>query len=264
VISLRDIFTDGRAPVGDVPVRIAGPAERFADILTWRDIERILQGACFDGPGSAAIRQALGFDSGPSRVCIITAGREIWRAPRAVDEAEFLRRLPGSTLRIEAIEEVHAPLRTLADELQSAAPAAYLNAYAAFGAERGLGLHFDYTDIIVLQLQGEKHWSIYRPTRPAIRSPESAAYKDALQRAQRGESADQSELERVYEGLYWQGVLEAGDALFLPAGWFHDVRPLGGPTLHLSCAMGAPPGGGARPRTTLPQALLAAGCAPPS
>jgi ribosomal protein L16 Arg81 hydroxylase len=151
---------------------------------------------------------------------------------------------------------VHPPVRSLAEQLRRHAPMAYCNAYAAWGSSPGLGIHYDYTNIIVLQVEGRKHWKVYRPTRKAVRGPESTAYKEALQQAERGESGDVAELHRVYEGLYWEGMLERGDALFLPPGWFHAALPAGDPTLHLSCAFDAPMGtGDDAPSIRLPHAL---------
>jgi len=135
-------------------------------------------------------------------VCVITGGREIWRVPRRIEGVEFLNRLAGATLRIEAIEEIHPPLRDLSEELQRESPTIYFNAYASWGTSRGLAIHYDYTKILVLQCEGRKHWSIYRPTRAAVRGPESRTYKDALQRAERGEYDDVAELNRVYSGLF--------------------------------------------------------------
>jgi hypothetical protein len=236
---------------------VSGAGQRFDGLLDWAQLEQILAHACFDGTGSAAIGAALDIAAGPSRVCVLRNGNEVWRAPRWLDAEGFRERLRGATLRVEAIEEVHAPIEeALASRLRSLAPATYINAYAAWGSSAGLALHYDYTDIIVLQLEGQKQWQIYRPTREPIRGSESRAYKDALQAADAGESNDLDELRRVEAGLVWEGMLTAGDALYLAPGWFHRVRSVGSPTLHLACAFRAPAGpGDPPPCLRLPDAL---------
>lgn len=256
MIALGNFFPSGLPTRDATPRLMPGAIGSGHGLLDWPDIGRILAEDCFDGQGSAAIADALKLDSGPSRVCLIRDGAEIWRVPRLVNVPEFVARLPGSTLRIEAIEEVHPPLRPFAEQLRQAAPAVYCNAYAAWGTEPGLGIHYDYTDILVLQLRGEKHWRIFRPTHEAVRGLKSAAYKHALQQAERGVGGDPAALGQVYAGLFWEGILGSGDALYVPPGWFHSVRPIGGPTLHLSCAFRAPaaPGGGA-PDVRLPDML---------
>lgn len=262
MIRLEDFFPDGVPDPGGPPL-FPGGKRPLHELLDWPDLESILATACFEGSASAAIADALGLDPGPGRVCILRGGAEIWRVPRRISEAEFEAGLRGASLRVEAVEEVHPPVRAFANALQRAAPAVYCNAYAAWGAEPGLGIHYDYTDVLVLQLRGSKQWSIYRPTRAAIRGPESSAYKYRLQQAERGETSDRRALDEVHAGLFWEGVLDEGEALYLPPGWIHSVRPTGGPTLHLTCAFRAPPGSGGRsPRITLPEALRADSAAP--
>lgn len=259
MIAFDELFEGRWPPCWDEPRILRGAGRSLHDLLDWADLEQILATQCFEGSASAAIADALKLDAGPSRVCVIRGGTEIWRVPRQVDAATFAARLSGSTLRIEAVEEVHAPVRAFADRLSSVAPAVYCNVYAAWGRVPGLGLHYDYTDILVLQLRGEKHWKIYRPTRAAVRGAESSAYKELLQRAERGEADGREALKQVLDGFFWEGVLNSGDALFVPPGWFHSVAPTGAPTLHLSCAFNAPPGsGGSTPAISLPDALLGA------
>jgi hypothetical protein len=35
----------------------------------------------------------------------------------------------------------------------------------------------------------------------------------------------------------WEGVLEDGEALYVPRGWSHLAKPLGEPSLHLTCGL---------------------------
>jgi hypothetical protein len=240
VTLLEEIFPAGFPPAGDEPLWARAPA--LTDLFGWADLERILATGCFEGPGSAAVQVALGLpDPGLSRVCVLAGGRAVWRVPRRVRADELRSALRGATLRVEAVEDVHSDVAGLVAAMSARAPAVYANAYAAWGSEPGLALHYDYTPIVVLQVSGRKAWSIYRPTRPAVRGPASSAYKEAIQAAERGEpGGDHAELERVRSGLVWDGELGPGDALYLPPGWFHRVRPVGEPTLQLSCAFSAP------------------------
>lgn len=239
---LDAIFPAGIAFPADEPVRASIP--ELEQLLTWGDLERILATSCFEGPGSATIQKDLALpDPGMSRVCVLTNGESIWRAPRRTELAELRQRLAGATLRVEALEEVHPPLTELAAKLSRPEAPVYINAYAAWGDSKGLALHYDYTDNLVLQLQGRKHWKIYRATRPAVRGPESTAYKEGIQAAARGDSTGTpDELQRVRAGLFWEGELTAGEALYVPPGWFHEVTPVGVPTLHLACAFSATAG----------------------
>ncbi|TXS05053.1 hypothetical protein EAO73_12410 [Streptomyces sp. col6] len=262
---LDTVFPKGSAAPGDEPRRLTVPG--LEQLLTWGDLEHILATSCFDGPGSATIQKFLSLpDPGMSRVCVLTNGEAIWRAPRTTSTEELRRRLGGSTLRVEALEEVHPPLAGIAATLSRPGAPVYINAYAAWGNQKGLALHYDYTDNLVLQLSGRKHWKIYRPTREAVPGPASSAYKEGIQAAARGEAGgDAEELRRVRSGLFWEGELSAGDALYVPPGWFHEVTPVGVPTLHLACAFSATEGESAvvPPAIRLPDELQTAGANEP-
>ena len=76
----------------------------------------------------------------------------------------------------------------------------------------------------MLQLSGRKHWKVYQPTR---------AYPL------------QDDLEvppQPTGGPFWEGVLEDGDALYIPRGWWHIAYPLNVPSLHLTVATVPPRG----------------------
>ena len=40
-----------------------------------------------------------------------------------------------------------------------------INMYMSLKAERGLGLHWDSHDVLIVQIDGQKHWTVYKPTR---------------------------------------------------------------------------------------------------
>ena len=232
-------------PAGFPPARrepLFGSLSDVTELLSWEDLERVIEARCFDGTGSRVIQRALNLPAvGLSRVCVLTNGESVWRAPRSTTLAELRARLGGVTLRVEALEEVHPPIAELARALSLPGCAVYVNAYAAWSSSRGLALHYDYGDNLAIQVYGRKHWKIYRPTREPIRGPESSAYKESLQAAARGESMDAlDELNRVRSRLFWEGELRAGDTLYMPPGWFHEVTPVGEPTLHLACEFRIP------------------------
>src|SRR5690606_31429887 len=71
----------------------------------------------------------------------------------------------GGTLIIDRCNQffpdISALARSFADFFGCVVSA---NLYASFSATSGFGLHFDDHDVIALQLEGEKKWSIYKPT----------------------------------------------------------------------------------------------------
>lgn len=99
------------------------------------------------------------------------------------------------------------------------------NGYFSFGMQRGLAVHWDSHDVLAVQLIGRKNWKIFRPT---IELPVKShrTNLDALPNT---------------ASVYLNVELEAGDALYIPRGWWHDVMPIRGQkTLHASVGLHPP------------------------
>ena len=77
---------------------------------------------------------------------------------------------------------------------------------------------------MVLQVAGRKRWQVYRPTRlNPLPDDEVAAPKPTVPPV-------------------WEGMLEDGDMLYIPRGWWHVAFPVGEPSLHLTLATEPPLG----------------------
>ncbi|MCE7006590.1 cupin domain-containing protein [Kibdelosporangium philippinense] len=78
-----------------------------------------------------------------------------------------------------------------------------VNLYLTTGPADGFELHWDDHDVIVVQLAGDKSWEVRGPSRVA------PLFRDA---APNFEPSDDT---------HWAGGLEAGEALYVPRGWWH-------------------------------------------
>jgi ribosomal protein L16 Arg81 hydroxylase len=80
---------------------------------------------------------------------------------------------------------------------------------------RGLPAHYDSHDVFVMQVEGEKHWRLYRPLieLPLAGRPVDPAMLGAPER---------------------EVFLRPGDLLYLPRGWIHEVFTSESVSLHLS------------------------------
>ncbi|MFI1060568.1 JmjC domain-containing protein [Streptomyces spororaveus] len=139
-----------------------------------------------------------------------------WYQP---EPAEFHARLAeGASLVIDAIDQIHAPIRESAEELERFfRTPVQVNAYASWTAEEGFGTHWDDHDVVVLQVDGAKRWKIYGPTRQA------PAWRDV--------EAPEAPTDEPLADI----VLTPGDVLYLPRGWWHAVTAdQGTPSLHLT------------------------------
>ena len=98
------------------------------------------------------------------------------------------------------------------------------NGYISFGGTGTFGQHWDVHDVFVLQLLGRKRWRVFAPTFPL---PLSAQTSDRSQ-------------QRCPAIAALDHVLESGDLLYIPRGWWHQVTPLDVPSCHLSVGSFAP------------------------
>src|SRR3569623_2125148 len=222
--TLRRILApvDPAAFVGDhlgrAPLRIKGNAGRFADLIGWDDLSRLLET----------------HQLAPPRIRLFRASREIpgdeYQMRRGdlsrIDSGKLSALLgAGATLVLSDADAMLPRLATLADDLGAALRcAANVNIYAAWRKTNGFGAHWDSHDTFILQIAGRKHWRIDPPTRsePRRGDPPRVPPPD-------GPPA-------------WDGVIEDGDALYIPRGWPHIVTPLDEPSLHLTAGLFAPTG----------------------
>lgn len=132
----------------------------------------------------------------------------------------------GATIVLNRIELVSTEVRDVCMEIGRLVGAQTTsNAYACLGGDAATNVHWDTHDVFVVQIGGRKHWRIYEPTHPLpISSQISNDRKDELPS------------EPVVDE-----ILEAGDILYVPRGWWHRVVPVpDSDTLHLTVAVHTP------------------------
>ncbi|WP_329368816.1 cupin domain-containing protein [Streptomyces sp. NBC_00669] len=127
----------------------------------------------------------------------------------------------GASLVIDAIDELHGPIGDLAAGLEGwLRTGVQVNAYASWTKTEGFGTHWDDHDVIVVQVSGSKTWKLYGPTR------HKPMYRDV------------AAPEEPPEDPLAELVLNPGDVLYLPRGWWHAVTAdQGTPSLHLTCGL---------------------------
>ncbi|MFJ1706860.1 JmjC domain-containing protein [Kitasatospora sp. NPDC088346] len=136
-----------------------------------------------------------------------------------VHPAELHARLAeGASLVVDAIDEIHSPIRAAAEALERFfGTPVQTNAYASWTEREGFGRHWDDHDVVVVQQHGAKRWRLWEPTRTA------PTFRDV-------ESPEEPDGEPVADV-----VLTPGDVLYLPRGWWHAVTAdQGTESLHLT------------------------------
>jgi hypothetical protein len=198
---------------------VKGNAAKFQDLFSWQSLNRILAEHSLTPPRMYLSQRGrpaedLGFSRTPD-------GSSVRRGtiPTLLDLGTLNSRMrEGATLVINSIEQTSQPLTALCDglaDLFSTYP--LVNAYVSSGAEDGFGLHWDDHEVFVLQIAGRKRWQIYHRSveAPLIRTA------DAMRPPEKDEP--------VFDSL-----LEIGDLLYLPRGWWHAPRGIGEPSMHLT------------------------------
>jgi hypothetical protein len=210
----REEFLD--ACWGKTFKHVRGGAGKFARLMPWARLNEILRRHRLDFPRLRLVRDG---ETLPASTCLryTTARRGRGPIPRLkpVELNEQLRR--GATLVLDAVDELSEPAGELAASLEHAfRENVQINCYAGWQTSPGFDLHFDRHDVFVLQVAGRKRWSVYGETRPHPVADDSEAAP------------------RPAGGPLWEGVLEDGDLLYMPRGWWHVAVPLNEPTLHLT------------------------------
>jgi ribosomal protein L16 Arg81 hydroxylase len=231
-MELRDDFPDWLAaliapvPVGDFLSNYwlkqflfcRGAADRFAPLLSWGELDRILEHHWRETFRFRLARQ--GRDLDPS---VYSDSGPFTPRIRAKDITDQLRR--GATLSFDAIDELHEPLTRLAERFESFfRGGTKINIYAGWRAMHGLDLHRDNQEIFILQLDGRKRWLLYGFSIEGVDASRLASTSEPPA----GASLDQ--------------ILEPGDLLYIPRGCYHVAVPLDEPTLHLTLGVKNPRG----------------------
>ncbi|MFC7892438.1 cupin domain-containing protein [Streptomyces sp. NPDC057381] len=196
-----------------------GDPGRFSGVLGWHDLNSLLTHHRLDPP---RLRLSVGGEALPQHTYstpVTTRRGTVWHRLKPADLHGRLAE--GATLVLDAIDELHPHVGQLAQELERhLRTGIQVNAYASWTPEEGFGVHWDDHDVLVLQLDGVKKWRIYGPTRQA-----------PLHR-------DTDVPEPPPDEPMVELVLQAGDMLYLPRGWWHAVAASEGVhSLHLTCGM---------------------------
>jgi len=140
------------------------------------------------------------------------------------DDAALTRHFAeGSTIVLQGLHRTHEPVlafvQALAADLGHPVQA---NAYVTPPQNQGFAAHYDVHDVFVLQVGGEKRWTVHEPVLPHPRRDQPWTGRRAAVEA----AAAREPLLDV--------VLRPGDALYLPAGFLHSAQALGETSIHLT------------------------------
>jgi ribosomal protein L16 Arg81 hydroxylase len=189
-------------------------------LVTWSDVDRVLETTRI-GDRMRLVKQGRRIDRTEYVMIPDVPDRSLARSDRLTS---LLRQ--GASLVVDGVEELLTNVRGLADSCErSLDMLCHVNLYAGWGEREGFPLHWDDHDTLILQIVGRKHWQVFQPTRL---HPFRQDTEDAPQPGP--------------EHLVWDGLLNQGEMLYMPRGWWHVAKPIAEPTLHLTLGLTAPTG----------------------
>jgi ribosomal protein L16 Arg81 hydroxylase len=191
-----------------------GEQDRFADLLSPRDLERLLTETSIRTPGFRLVKAGATVSGYASDLS--------WRPEPFTGVADVRRVLAefegGATIVLQGLHHSWLPLARYCRLLEGfLGHPAQANAYFTPRGSQGLPVHHDTHEVLSLQVAGEKRWLVYEP---ALELP----LKD-----QRYRSALGAPGEPVLDV-----TLRAGDTLYLPRGWLHQALTSDSDSLHIT------------------------------
>lgn len=203
-------------------VPASSPAKSRSDLIDWDRFLDLLDIV----PQWQSGQFKMIMDSRPVAAEHYSATREAAAGPMArVDRAlvEAMMAL-GASAVANGIEDVSSAVRRCCTMLgQRFAAKAGANIYASQAGVQAFASHCDPHEVFAVQCEGRKLWRIYggradHPVQATLLS-------------------DQAAIERAKGPLIMEVLLEAGDLLYLPRGFYHDAVAQGGRSLHLTFAV---------------------------
>jgi hypothetical protein len=133
----------------------------------------------------------------------------------------------GHTVVLQALHRTWPALVDFATQLSSdAGHPVQINAYITPAESQGFSAHYDVHDVFVLQVAGEKHWTVHEPVHvDPLRNQPWTDHSQAVAAAARDRAPVIDE------------VLRPGDALYVPRGFLHSAKALGGVSAHLTVGL---------------------------
>jgi len=170
------------------------------------EVDRLVSSSAPRTPAFRLVRDGRPLDTGRYTRTVRIGGHSV---PGVADPAAIFQEFRnGATIVFQGLQRscpaVTRFCRDLELELSHAVQA---NAYVTPAGSRGLGVHYDTHDVLVLQLSGAKQWSIHEPV---LQDPLAS-------QPWKGTAADAGDPCLSVE-------LQAGDCLYVPRGFLHSAR----------------------------------------
>ncbi|MFI6333883.1 JmjC domain-containing protein [Streptomyces sp. NPDC050535] len=212
----RDIF-------GKQHAHFPGKPDRFAHLLTWQRLDLLLTKSRLTYPQLRLAKEGTVLEPDSfMRYSKTNRGLEVARVDPALLTRKFRE---GATVVISSVDELDEPVEDLASALEAELGVRVsVNVYASFGELPGFTNHWDDHDALVIQVDGDKEWLVHGMSRawPLFRDVEHNPLPTS--------------------GPLARYVTHPGDVLYIPRGCWHEAKPIGKASLHLTFGFMRPTG----------------------
>jgi ribosomal protein L16 Arg81 hydroxylase len=184
------------------PLHLAGDRKRFADVLSWGQLNTLIS---YIGDDSLVVAK------GGEVIDKRQYTKEQINGKHTIDIFKLgeLAKV-GAMVGVNAIHRYFPSVNNVCHLLERVVlERVTANAYAGWNATQGFGTHWDDHEVMVLQICGAKRWRLFEPTRRFPIGSDRAKYEEAPQKSP-----------------MWEGEVWAGDVLYVPRGWWHDACPV--------------------------------------
>ncbi|MFD8596727.1 cupin domain-containing protein [Kitasatospora sp. NPDC059646] len=222
-LSVEDFLANywQRAPL----LTVRNGSAEFADIVDMDEFDAIIAGTGLRHPYFRI------FDDGaPLPVGMTTTSRQLGPdldSGLADLDAVYQHHANGATIVLQAMERWWPKFQQFCRDFELAFGfPTQAHAYLTPPHARGAPVHYDTHDVFVLQVQGSKRWRVWEPVKRLPMRMSEDVYEPSAVQAQTEEKQPLIDVE-----------LRAGDSLYLPRGYIHEVTTDRHRSLHVTVSV---------------------------
>lgn len=213
------------------PLHLKGTAAKFAQVLSWRQLNRLMDQTHIWS--SHSLKLVLdGTPIAPEQYCTRAVGRdanEQLMQPVASRVQEWVKK--GASVVLNDVDSLTPGLAAVSHAIESAGLGkAQANVYISWQSHKAFPAHYDTHEVWAVQVEGEKYWNVW----------EGRADYPIGHPAFRNQS--QEHHEQAKGKLRAKVLMQPGDLLYLPRGWYHDALAEAPASVHVAYGSHAPLG----------------------
>jgi len=213
------------------PLHLKGDPAKFAAVLSWRQINRLLD--MTHAWSSKSLMVVLDGKPIPAeQYCTRAVGRDAHdqlMQPVVDRVREWVAK--GASVVMNDVDSLTPGLASVSHAIESAGLGkAQANVYISWQSHKAFPAHYDTHDVWAVQVEGEKYWNIWEGraewpiSHPIFRSQDQAHHEQAKGK------------------LRAKILMKPGDLLYLPRGWYHDALAEAPASVHVAYGAHAPNG----------------------